>query len=312
MSKHKVKDKKLIFFSIFMTLVVAILVAVLLILFANEYKEEVLKNIILTQAATVIISVACSIIASLMWARIDKEQSQNINSIVEQINAVEKVKFAPVKIYTGTNVIHDEFNKNLNKKIEGAQKYSYMGDKARFLAKRLDKDITRTNAKLVIEVFLPDIKDDSLFLSRLEQLRRQERHYSGNKSKEDLIVDEKMDVIKSIYLLKKLEDRYDLKIFLHKEIPAYRLEIVDNTLVVSLITTLIDGNYYPITLVYENEQQLQEFYLDYLEEVKNRSQCLTMDTLTMEYLVDMGKRYIKREFTSKEFEDSELIEGREK
>lgn len=289
--------------------------AIIINLWANTLsKSETFWKTVIIQAVTVIISIAASIISSSIYTFIDKDESvseESLRKIVDQLGMIERIKYAPDRVYVGTDLTYEEFNKNLNSSIKKTEHYYYMGDKAKFTAKRLKNNIQNYNSKLSIEIFIPDIREKDLFKARSKQLQRESRHH-GHRSKEELILREKMDIIKSMYLLWSLKDRFDIYLYLHKEIPLYRLEITDNMLVMSLLPALVDGNYYPITFVYENESQLRETYKDYLAEVKERSTTIKLDTVTMEYFEELGKEYIREDFSISDLENCDLVEGEER
>lgn len=306
--------KKLKVYAVMMTVVAVIFGCTLINLLVEDIEGKMVIRTIILQSVTVIISVVCSIISSLMWEKIiaSEKSSIDMEMLVKKIEN-EIVKFAPTKVYAGTNIKHQDFNQKLNAAIEDSVHYYYMGDKAKFTAKRLNKDIKSTHDKLKIDILLPDLSDKTLFSSRIAQLRYFEFHYSGKKKSDDeLIINEKKDILKSLYLLKKLENRYDISIYLHKELPLYRLELTDNILIITILTSLIDGNYYPLTFLYESEAQLIEAYKDYIEEVKLRSRFLKMNILSDDYLEALGKKYITSSFSKDEFIECDLVEGMER
>lgn len=52
----------------------------------------------------------------------------------------------------------------------------------------------------------------------------------------ELIINEKMEVLRSLYALGKLSDIYDIHVYLHKEIPFIRFELTDSLMVLTFLT----------------------------------------------------------------------------
>lgn len=217
-----------------------------------------------------------------------------------------------MKIFPKTNIPHKEFNDILNNKIASTKEYIYMGDKAKYTAFRLKEEITKTNPKLIVKVLLPDFRDIDLFETRILALKRTNRTIGITIDDMQMIKNEQLDVLKSIYLLTQLIDRYDISVYLNKEIPLFRADITDDFLAFSFIPSLIDGNYYPVTLSNVDNEIFREPFHDYICEVIRRSEEVKLEEMSIDYLISMGRKYISEEIDYSILKSSELVIGKER
>ena len=110
----------------------------------------------------------------------------------------------------------------------------------------------------------------------------------GINSQEEIINEEKLEVLRSLYALGKLQEKYDIQVYLHKEIPFIRFEITDNLLVLSFLTQLSTGKKFPSTLIYENKNIFRLNYIDYAQEVIKRSYHMSSEELQIDKLLELG------------------------
>lgn len=327
------KKKTLVELLIVMICIIVVLLAVIGFVGYKDVAGTV-NEVLSEQSLAIVIAIATSIISSVLFiwltdiyepsnadtvqnmvdrcAEESAEKIRNEFSSILQLNDISSIKYAPNYVFEGTTTPHVTFNEIVNSKLSTTAQYVYFGDKARYLAKRLKDDISTTNPKLKIWVVLPDIENDTLFFARKNVLQRMNRQLNRKMSVADQLVEEKFDVIRSVYQLSKLRDRYDITVLMHNEIPMFRFELTDDTLVISFISRLVDGNYYPPTLVYENDPVFHEAFLDYFESIKKRSKVLSLNDSTEEHLIKLGRKVIKKDFSQDDLLNSELIIGKER
>lgn len=234
----------------------------LIIIFDIVSRKDVSQNdIIVRDIFTILISVICSVIATAVLPRgVQNNDSEELaEKVSERINKLfeENQYVLPVASYVDTNDPNREFNKRLNDSISKTQNYLYFSDRALYLSRRLSKEIHQTNDRLAITVLLADIRDNNLFMARAEAYMQKERalhREDSSKSIRDIgeiINEEKLEVLRSLYALGKLKEKYIIKVYLHREIPFIRFEITDNLLVLSFLTQLTTGKKYPSTVLCE-------------------------------------------------------------
>lgn len=98
-----------------------------------------------------------------------------------------------------------------------------------------------------------------------------------------------MEVLRSLYALGKLSKKYEIHVYLHKEIPFIRFELTDSLMVLTFLTQWTSGKKYPATLMFENNDLFMINFADYSEQLKMRSEKLTMDNLTVDNLQILAK-----------------------
>lgn len=191
-------------------------------------------------------------------------------------------------MYDDTNDPNVNFNSRLNRGIQSTKKFIYFGDRALYLTKRLGREIVYHDARLEIFVFLADIREDSIFRSREHMyLKKEKANVQGKKSQrsiDEIIINEKMEVLRSLYALGKLSEKYEIHVYLHKEIPFIRFELTDSLMVLTFLTQWTSGKKYPATLMFENNDLFNTNFVDYSEQLKMRSEKLTLDKLTIDNL----------------------------
>lgn len=305
----------------FLLLLLAILIACIV-----QYKWKV-TDIIFQNSFTFITSVVCSVLATTLLPRIfQSPNSDEIQKIVqeeirnlptetrtldtEQIREMFKEEVigitnknslvTPSAVYMDTDDPNPEFNEKLNQSILKSQNYIYFSDRAKYTAKRLYQGIDSkyTNPNLKIKVFVADIrdeynKDNEVFVARADAYTSRERKLPPEMTRreiKEIIRQEKMDILNSIYCLAQLQDKFDIKIYLHKEIPFIRFEITDTMFVMTFLNRIATGKKHPLTVVYENESVFKPNYEEYAKEIMNRSYELTKDDLTLNGLIKLGEK----------------------
>ena len=283
---------------VIMFCIIILLLAVLALCELSEQKEFIWTNFI-----TITISIVCSILAATLLPKVvQKKQFDDLESnIVRKIeNILDVNKYtSPTAAYTDTNDPHMGFNEKVNRSISETNNYLYFSDRALYLTKRLGRDIRETNNRLSIIVLLADVRESALFEARsgvYMQRRRalnkeesaQKELIQGINSQEEIINEEKLEVLRSLYALGKLQEKYDIQVYLHKEIPFIRFEITDNLLVLSFLTQLSTGKKFPSTLIYENKNIFRLNYIDYAQEVIKRSYHMSSEELQIDKLLELG------------------------
>jgi len=238
---------------------------------------------------TIITSIVCSICATALLPRV--LQGSSVNDYIKLLNQAKNV--VPY-VYDDTDDPNIDFNKRMNDSLRQTTKYYHFSDRALYLSKRLARDIHDTNERLEIIVLLADVEDDALFSSRLNIYRQRDRakNWHGKsgapRSDEDIIREEKLSVLRSLYALGQLKQRYDITIYIHKEIPFIRYEITDDLMAMSFLTQLASGKTYPSTLLYESNSIFKINFLDHTKQIISRSKQLTDKDLTVAALLRLA------------------------
>ncbi len=259
---------------------------------------------------TVIISVICSMLASSFMALISRMNSDEIDRTVKATLKNLLGGELPER-YENTDAPNKEYNDCLNNGIQSTKKYIYFSDRALYLSKRLSKKIVKHDDRLQICVFLADIREDSIFRSRKHMYsNREQKIHIRNKSQrsiDKIIIDEKMEILRSLYALGKMSENYEIHVYLHKEIPFIRFELTDSLLVLSFLTEWTSGKKYPTTFVFKENDFLNTNFTDYSEQLTMRSEKLDKDKLTVDYL-----RILAKDAGLPDFKDDEITKYYEK
>ena len=249
---------------------------------------------------TALISVLCSLIAALLLPKIAQEEDyRNLSDDI--VNRIEKTLeknqyIIPAAFYEGTDKPHPKFNEKLNESIRTSKEYLYFSDRALYLSERLENEIHDPQPKLKITIFLADIRESGVFEARKEIYLQRERTLQREnppkeaKTEEEIINDEKLKVLQSLYDLGRLKNKYGLKIYLHKEIPFIRFEITDELLVLSFLTQLSTSQRFPPTVLYENDNIFKSNFECYAKEVIERSYPVEEKDLELKNLLKWGKQ----------------------
>lgn len=247
---------------------------------------------------TALTSVLCSLIAASSVPKIAQEEDyRNLSDDI--VNRIEKILeknqyIIPAAFYKATDKPHPEFNSKLNKSIHTTKKYLYFSDRALYLSERLEKEILKPIDEITI--LLADIRESGVFEARKEIYLQRERTLQREnppkeaKTEEEIINDEKLKVLQSLYDLGRLKDKYGFKIYLHKEIPFIRFEITDELLVLSFLTQLSTSQRFPPTVLYENDNIFKPNFECYAKEVIERSYEVEAEDLELENLLKWGKQ----------------------
>lgn len=255
-----------------------------------------------------ITAIICSILASAAMLFIPNVSSngstENIDKIVkETIKNLPDGRF-PI-IYDDTNDPDTDFNNRLNRGIQSSKKYIYFSDRALYLTERLGRQIVHYDSRLEIFVFLADITDNDIFTSReVMYLKKEKANARSGKSPrliDEIIINEKMEVLRSLYALGKLSEKYEIHVYLHREIPFIRFELTDSLTVLTFLTQWTSGKKYPATLVFENNDLFNINFTDYSEQLKKRSTKVRTDDLTVDNL-----RIYAKHAGLPDFEDGEI------
>lgn len=220
----------------------------------------------------------------------------------------------PSEFYKESDKPHPELNEKMNDKIIQAEEYFYFSDRALFLSERLGTTILNRNPVSMpkITILLADVEESSLFEARWDVFKHREQTYNRDRlvkeadnrqssdagednakeeyiiNKKDIIDKEKMKVLQSLYALGRLRDKYDMEIYLHKEIPFIRFEIIDDLLVLSFLPQLGNGKRFPPTVTYERDTIFTPNFRSYVEEAKERARRMDDTDLQLESLLELG------------------------
>lgn len=244
---------------------------------------------------TFMTSVLCSVLAAAVLPKVLQSSGKgDIKNIIqtEMENIMDKNNVAsPIKVYTDTDDPNPEFNDMLNDSIMNSHNYTYFSDRAMFTVKRLYKDID-ANSVITITVFVADIRDDELFKSRKDAYNGRERmdsRYKSCRKLSTIIKQEKKDILSSIYGLSQLRDKFEISVYLHKEIPFIRFEITDTLIIMTFLNRISTGKKHPTTLVYRNESIFKPNYEEYVREIMERSYKMTDNDLTITGIMNLAK-----------------------
>lgn len=200
-------------------------------------------------------AIICSILAATIMLFLPNATS---NDSVKDIDRIVKETLKNLSdernpiLYDDTNDPNVNFNSRLNRGIQLTKKYIYFGDRALYLTKRLGREIMNHDARLEIYVFLADIREDSIFRSRERMyLKKEKSNIQGQRSINEIIINEKMEILRSLYALGKLSKKYEIHVYLHKEIPFIRFELTDSLMALTFLTQWTTGKKYPATLIFE-------------------------------------------------------------
>lgn len=279
-----------------------IIILLLTVLPLFELSER--EKYIWTNTIPIIVSISCSILAAALLPKVvQKKDFCNLeNNLVRRIADIFNMNkyTSPTATYADTNDPNMEFNEKVNRSISETYNYIYFSDRALYLTKRLGRDIQKTNNHLSIKVLLADVRETDLFearskvyMQRIRALHKeglaQKELIHGKKSLKKIIKKEKLKVLRSLYALGQLQEKYDIQVYLHKEIPFIRFEITDSLLVLTFLTKLSTGKKYPSTLIYENENIFRSNFMEYAQEVINRSYHMSEEELQLDKLIELGK-----------------------
>lgn len=199
------------------------------------------------------------------------ENKQNISSYLKY--------YSPLKTYQATDTPIDEFNNIINQEFLGSQTYRYMGDRAEYLSFRLDKLKTLISNQgrgrgLDVEIFLPNIENDYFISAQLDSLKRKPA-YVGIENSDELrariIKDYKISIIKSLCAFFHMSSYYQFNIYFYDDLPFIRYELLENVMVLSLLT--MDCNKkYPPTFIYSKDSAYFNAFSQYHYNMKKLNQ----------------------------------------
>ena len=299
---------------------ISIILLLLSIILYFSLVDTVVKNIDMANAVfTIFTAVICSILAAAIAPHNIQGTNINQDRLVQELEnkiairmqtIINEKEFAiPSITYHDTDDPNVSFDKKLNESISVTKKYIYFSDRAFYLPKRLSKMIHTVDNRLCMTVILADIRDDSIYDARKDLYVQRERalHLKEPtykiRSLDEIIRAEKIAVIKSIYALSKLMERYNINIYLHKEIPFLRFEITDSLLILTFLTQLTTGKTYPASVIYENEKLFRVNFEDYSNEVVKRSFHLEHRNMSIEGLKEIAKQAGINDITENDITD---------
>ena len=304
----KEENKKHFFDGKWLTIIILIIVIFILLAFIYSTYNSNTENLRGFLFDNVFWSIAISLSVSLSFTFFQGKLCHNdYGEIVEVINKALSAnnqeisnyfgKYSPMKTYPSSNTPIVDFNNEFDKAFCTTLSYKYMGDRGEYLAFRLDKlkDQQRdSNRGIDIEILLPDITVDDFVTARIDSLKRKEKYIkieNQDKLVKAVVRDYKICIIKSLLSYSKLKSYYQFKICFYKDIPFIRYEIVDNVLVISLLT--MDANMkYPPTFIYSKESAyysaFSQHHYDMLK--LNNSFEFTNQNLTRETILEYARK----------------------
>lgn len=293
----------------------------------NVTVDEVIENV-----ATIILSITCSILASIIYAKImdsnSKEEKdilkKDIKNIIEEIynekvnDGIERIAtrvseiyndktdMMPSDYYRSADYPHYEFNNYLNKKIIESKKFVYYGESPRFTCKRLYQLKDRRRSNLKIEIFIVNPVCNKVFECNKAFLRvkEQNRNYGDEKKLESIIKQEKLKILYCLYALIRIRDFYgEMDIYLIDDVPFIDIEMTDNTIVLEFFRTQSDYKRYPLTIIYDNKRIYYESYEFYLQWEKEKADHIKGEELTQQYILTLGQNAGIKDLTVEKLEE---------
>lgn len=266
------KEKKISFDSKYLTILILIIFIMILLgimwdfnIFNGIATWLAFDNIFWAVAITIITSVFLLFLENKLFKveanDSSKELVEDIKRIVDENNQtiIHRLNlYSPIKSYPASDTPIDDFNGIINREFVISQTYRYMGDRAEYLTYRLEQLKSQTynhSRGLDIEILLPHIANDYFVISRVDSLKRKEP-YIGiediEELKDKLVKDYKIGIIKSLWVFYHLSSYYQFNIYFYDDLPFIRYEILDNVMVLSLLT-MDSQKKYPPTFIYSKE-----------------------------------------------------------
>ena len=330
-------------------------IILLVIIFINIiYKTNVIEtgsiNItireIMDNSMTIIVSIVCSIIASVVYAYMMNNKNKverdilkkDIKNILEKIynekidDSVQRISkniseiyndtmdMMPSRYYRSADSPNLEFNVFLNSKIVDSKKFIYYGESARFTCKRLYKlkEEIPSLKNLKIEIYIVNPSCDKLFESNQAFLaiKEKNKNYGKKRDWETIIKEEKMKVLYCLYALNELKNFLQrIDVFLIDDIPFIDIEMTDNMIALEFFRTRKDYKRYPLTIIYEDKKAYYESYEFYLEWEKEKAIHIKEEQLSTNFILQLGRKAGLENVTEeklKEYCDKEIFNESEK
>lgn len=293
------KEKSIIIVLIAMNIIFVSIICVISIKSSENITD--ITGILIENFSTVILSVSCSVISSilLVWltsVQDSEKDEQNIQKIVTAISGVylQNQSMSPKHFFCDTDLPHEKFNEMLNESIRTSKSYSFIGDSARFTCERL-YEMTKTgnvNPELKIQIILPDFRNDNVYRIKKNFFETRERkiNFQNQRMIDEIIYEEKLKTISCLYAIGKLKAYFDIEIYLLEEIPFMRIEITGDFLVLGFTQMQIKGKHYPPVMIYQDEEIFRQSFEAYIKENIERSCKMDKDELTLMALVDAARK----------------------
>lgn len=273
---------------------------------------------LLDNLLVMVVSVTCSIIASILYANItsaenkehdekvlnsmeaiiSRQNDQNREALVEaltkKVSEITELKndFSPTLCFQSASVPHEEFNTFLDNKILPSKRYVYYGESLRYTCKRLTNLVKNgINRHIEVELILPNPRLAKAFEQRLSFFQAKERNqnFENQRPINEVLSEEKFKLICCLYALSILSKSICIKAYLLDDVPFLGVEMTDNVLVLEFVQIKNEAKRYPLTVVYEDKQPYYDSFCYFLNSEKSRANPIKVEELTMENLLGWGQ-----------------------
>ena len=254
---------------------------------------EIIKSIGLELAVSSIVVLITYLFVGETSSKRESEERYRevILETIDKVN-IERNSLLPSKTFSASDRLSNSYLSFLYTSFLNTQADIIFADRITNLLRRLKtlllQELSITVSKIVrtkkIIILLPNYTDDLLMenLKKLANLRERNNRKSGNYTGEnDPVTKERVDVLRTLYVLNKLlqNDKISDKLNLNIEIrfyndyPLARFEIMDGYAFISNMP--IEGKPMPSTITYEKESIFYLTYSNYLESIIMRSRTLS-------------------------------------
>lgn len=266
------------------TIVILVVVILVLLGFVFDFKMFVgsldwlsFNNIFWALAVSTITSIALLFLEKKL---IKKSDDPDYEALTEEIkkfitdnnqNIITRMNmYSPLKSYSASDTPIDEYNDIIDKEFTNSEVYRYMGDRARYLAYRLDKlkgEFPKPGRArgLDVEVLLPNIENDYFVTAQIDSLKMKPDYIGIADIKmltAKMVKDYKISIVESLCAFYHLSNHYQFNIYFYDDLPFIRYELLGNVMVLSLLT-MDSTKTYPPTFIYSKDSSYYKAFSQY-------------------------------------------------
>lgn len=319
------KEKSLMIHIVYGCIIILLLTIIInMVLKASVNDQKLLSDslsLVLDNSIVILVSVICSILASIVYASITEKRTANeraqmlkemrdvadsiynekINSSVELITAkmsqigIAASKMTPKYYFESGDQPNKEFNEVLNNSICKSRKFSFLGVSARFSCKRLHQLVQQIQSvsNLEVEIFIVDPANNDIFLRNKSFYMNRERAKNPDciRSWDEIVREEKIKSLACLCSLSNLSKKmHKIDVYIVSEIPFVDVEITEDLVILEFFRTRRDYKKYPLTIIYDKNSAYYESYEFYLDWEKDRATPMRGDSITLDWVLDLGRQ----------------------